>query len=766
MKQLTTSGAQLRRTSSRSSTPLLGLLASGLALSVFATQLTPIEALAAPAGSTAATAANATSEASATSLSEESSTTVPTPAPDEIKDVVSGSATVAEPALSSNAPATPAINDAIVPTPPGGGSVFNTGGTQELRYSELVSFSDLPEDERSCPSLPPAFILATDSSGIASWADLPALPEGADAFGNNTFRMTLDETGMRYPGGELTLTYFSKAANGIGCNIMADPSDPNDTDGLVSYKTSTLSVEWSKPEIKKAYTTFDAEGEPEILIEVDPAWTEFDKSVPYGGVAAFLIEDYGTDRQTVSEVDNTCSSKTVPNDPDRAGLACFFSGSYPDAGDAIGVAALPNVVDTGSIAQWPLAEAISSRAVHSVKVLGKHLPTTKAGAPDSAQCLAMCTGDPVDTFSGNFFDKNQDLAVPGSIGLTVERRYAVGLLGDAGVFGDGTALNYDMRIEIDESSGAATVVEPSGNKTPFVPADKQYLPLVAGTQADLRKTADGWSFERWDEDLAYVFGDDGLLVRISDPNGNAVTVERTGGRVSKVSEGDRWIELAWSGDRLASATDHTGRTVGYQYDSDGRLVSRTDPAGNQKQYEYDAEGRVTKMALQDGTTTTNAYDAQGRIVEQTLPSGKKLQLSYGEPDYRGDVENVETSGDVVKTYRYDDRGRIEKFTDSSDALAYLERTYTDGNQIATQKQRRSSQQKRHASRRNGDTTRTRSRLWKQTATTKARNGCAHALPMSSTPSRTSTTALPTSAPATSTSSATSVLLDQMSSRSA
>lgn len=592
---------------------------------------------------------------------------------------------VAESALSSNDAALVASDDAILPTPPGGGSVFSTGGTRELRYSELVSFSDLPEDERSCASLPPAFILATDANGNSSWADLPALPEGTDAFGNNTFRMTLDKTGMRYPGGDLTLSYFGKAANDIGCNVMADPSDPNDTDGLVSYKTTTLSVEWAKPEIEKARTTFDAEGEPEILIEVVPDWTDFDKSVPYGGVAAFLLEDYGTDRQKVSEVDNTCSSEAVPVDPDRTGLACFFSGAYPDAGDAIGVAALPDDVDTGSIAQWPPAEAISSKAVHSVKVLGKHLPTTKAGAPDSAQCLAMCTGDPVDTFSGNFFDKNQDLAVPGSIGLTVERRYAVGLLGDAGAFGDGTALNYDMRLEVDESSGAATVVEPSGNETPFVPADEQYLPLVSGTQADLRKTADGWSFERWDEDLTYVFADDGLLVRIGDPNGNSVSVERSGGRVSKVSEGDRWIELAWSGDRLASVTDHTGRTVGYQYDSDGRLVSRADPAGNQKQYEYDAEGRVTKMTFEDGTTTTNAYDAQGRIVEQTLPSGQKLQLSYGEPDYRGDMENVETSGDVVKTYRYDDRGRIKKFTDSSDALAHLERTYTDGNQIATQK---------------------------------------------------------------------------------
>lgn len=573
-------------------------------------------------------------------------------------------------------------SEGLLPIPSGGSVIFTANGTQDLDYVTLISTSDLPANERTC-GMPPVNVLVTDPEGNSSWVDFAPLLYENDALGNPTSELRIRNIGLRYPGGKLTLTYFSKAANSpdthpaFACASMSDPTDPNDTSGLIAYKTTTLDVQWQKPEITKARSTFDDDGDPQILVEADSNWTDFEDEV-----TAFRIEDYGTDQQTIDSIANVCDPyREVPADPERTGPACYLRGSYPEAGDAIGFAALPDNVDTVTVTEWPPAEALSTRLVHSVKTLGLHVPSTKAGAPDSAQCLAMCTGDPVDTYSGNFFDKNQDLVIPGAIGLSIERRYAIGLLGDTGAFGNGTALNYDMRLKLDQNSNAVTVIEPSGNESPFVAAENKYIPRVVGTRAELRETADGWSFKRWDETVTYHFDAEGLLSHIVDPNRNQVTIQRTDGHVSKVSEGDRWIEFTWSDDLLTAAVDHAGRTVSYQYDTNDQLIARTDPAGQQKQYEYDAEGRVTKMIFEDGTTTINTYDGEDRIVEQVLPSGKTLQLSYGQPSNSGIVKNVETAGDVTKTYTYDKQGRITEFVDSSDPLAHIERRYTSQNQI-------------------------------------------------------------------------------------
>ncbi|MGW9020453.1 RHS repeat-associated core domain-containing protein [Leucobacter chromiiresistens] len=584
-------------------------------------------------------------------------------------------------AVAAELSAMPANEMALIPTPDGGHSYFKIGGTEELHYSKLTSFSDLPEEERTCTSIPPAFVLATDADGQSSWAGMRALPDGTDAFGNNAFTVTLDETGMRYPGGDLTLTYFSKTGNDIGCSSMADPSDPNDTSGLVSYKTSTLTVDWQRPEIKDVYLKKDSNGDDQIHFEVDDLWVRAEATPSQGGLSIFEIENFGDPRtQKVRTTRETCQNT---EELDRDGLTCKYRGATPSVGNALGVAALPAGYDLEKVTNWPPVDAITFREFVGTEPVAVDPQMTQAGPSDSAQCHKLCAGDPVDTHNGNFYEEITDLDIDGRIGLEATRRYATGLLGTAGAHGDGWALNYDMRVEQNPTNNSVTVVEPSGNVSRFVKGSTGYTGRAANLRADLRKTSEGWEFSRWDDDLAYVFDEAGLLVSVEDGNANAVTVAHDSeGHVSSVVEGDRSLSFAWNGDLLASVEDHTGRKVSYGY-ADDRMNSVTGPDGSSSEYTYDGDGRVLTMTNASGGVTTNVYDAEGRISRQTQPNGQALDFAYGALS-NGKRTNTVASGSVVKTYVYDEHGRILSFEDTSDPTVRFARTYDSSSNVVTE----------------------------------------------------------------------------------
>ncbi|WP_153002128.1 DUF6531 domain-containing protein [Leucobacter chromiiresistens] len=295
--------------------------------------------------------------------------------------------------------------------------------------------------------------------------------------------MTLDETGMSYPGGELTLTYYGKEANGVGCTEMKDPES---AEGLVAYKTTTLDVEWQKPEIKDVYFAKGVNGQDEIHFEVDDQWTRANTYQADGGLSAFEIQNFGVPvLQQVSTATMPCQET---QEPDRA---CKYTGPLPEAFEAIGVAALPAGYDLDLVTEWPPADAVSFKEIRSNKPVAVDPQMTQAGPTDSAQCHKLCAGDPVDTHNGNFYEEITDLEIDGRIGLQATRRYATGLLGTTGAHGDGWALNYDMRVEQSPTNNSITVVELSGNLSRFVKGSTGYTGLAANLRADLVKTSDG-----------------------------------------------------------------------------------------------------------------------------------------------------------------------------------------------------------------------------------------------------------------------------------
>lgn len=578
----------------------------------------------------------------------------------------------AAPAAPTPSESTTSVSDAREPGVPATAvtsSVLHVGGTKELDYEPIMTFEDLPEDE-VCSSWASAWVLATTQDGATSWGEEHTINlDGSVA-------IRFNQTGMRYPGGELTLTYFSKQGNGFNCHEQSLP-DPKT---LTSYKTETIDVDWAKPEIRDVYWVYDEHNGAKIHIEVDPSWSDFDTYQSMGGMAIYKIQDYKKSTQKIVPVSTPCFAT---QEPDRVGNTCLYQGSIPDAGDAIGFAALPDNKTPVTSFIWPPTYAISTAVRHSNKTLIADESAYQAGPSESIICTRMCVGDPIDTYSGNFYESVTDMSIAGRIGLEVKRRYSVGLLGNDGPFGDGWTMNYDMRLDIDEMSSLATVVEPSGNLSKFVGNDGAFVPQSDNLRADLLKTSSGWKYSRWDEDLTYIFDEGGVLNVITDENSNTVTIQHNAdGTVAKVSEDEASLSFTWVDSRLAKVTDHADRAMVYAY-TNGQLSSATDVNGNVTTYAYDAENRVTNMINAAGETTVNSYDDANRIATQELPSGQTLEFTYGQPS-GSRVTNEITSGNVVKEYTYDDHGRITQFKDSSDATAKFTRTYDSSSNVLSE----------------------------------------------------------------------------------
>lgn len=536
-------------------------------------------------------------------------------------------------------------------------SKLTGSGTEDFWLTAEIDYSSLPEPCKYWPSS--WAYLTNDATGETQWSDRDLM---ADDGLSGTARFKT--TGVRYPGGSVTLRLYSKLENGYACHDSAVPSDAS---SLVPHHIEKINIGWDKPEVLDVYAS-EISGISGIAIEVSPSWTGFTEIPSAGGVAMYLITDYGTPQQVVKPISSYCYH------PGSKGNICYYQGRVRD-NEALGVAALPTNIVPEQSTTWPPQGAISHRVGFTEIPGPEDIPEmTKGGPSESAMCNRVCTGDPIDTYSGNFYETKSDLTIPGRIGIDVSRHYSVGNLGTVGAFGDGWTLGYDMSIEGTASSSTATVIEPSGNRSAFSLSSALYTPVSPMLRADLVKTASGWEYTRWDENLSYVFDLNGKLVSIKDRNNNVVTIERTGGHISKIEEGSRSVALTWVSNRLTSAVDHTGRTVSYQYDGAQQLASRTDPMGKIASYAYDSKNRVTTMTFEDGGVAGNVYDDNNRVTEQALPSGKTIGLQYGVIESSGKVANVETTGDVVKTFTYL-RGRIISFMDSSDPSAGFKNTY-------------------------------------------------------------------------------------------
>jgi RHS repeat-associated protein len=313
---------------------------------------------------------------------------------------------------------------------------------------------------------------------------------------------------------------------------------------------------------------------------------------------------------------------------------------------------------------------------------------TSGGSNPSIPSCQTCAGDPVNTYTGEFWDSTDDLSIGD---LSLVRSYGSTVASADQGLGHGWSTNLGMRLEMAYSTIGTNlsdaqqlvVVQENGSFVPFARSGDEFA-TAARVQATLAEREDGtYAFERKDG-LTYVFAATGELAQITDRNGETRTLSYTGGIVKRISDDrGRFIDLAWTDGHITGAEDSTGRTVSYAYDAAGDLTAVTDVSGQVTTYEYDTAHQIVAFTDPTGARVENVYDS-GRVVQQTDALGRVTTFDY-DIDTNGDGSTLVTAPDGSKTRSTYDDGAVVAHTvaEGTPDEATITYAYVDGLRVAT-----------------------------------------------------------------------------------
>jgi len=237
--------------------------------------------------------------------------------------------------------------------------------------------------------------------------------------------------------------------------------------------------------------------------------------------------------------------------------------------------------------------------------------------------------DPVNTFTGFFIHREQDLETPGTgVSFDWARSYTSG---DAtvGPLGPGWTHTYAASLQV-QGNGDVLARSEEGQELYFTKQADGSFVGDAGALATLTSVAGGYELKRADQ-VVYAFDTSGRLLSIKDRNDQGVTLAYDGsGRLATVTDAaGKQTTVSYDAQNLVSQVATAGgRSVSYAYTS-GRLTSLSDVRGKVWTYAYDAQGRLaTIVDPLNHTQVTNVYDANGRVTSQTDAVGKTTAFAW------------------------------------------------------------------------------------------------------------------------------------------
>lgn len=263
-------------------------------------------------------------------------------------------------------------------------------------------------------------------------------------------------------------------------------------------------------------------------------------------------------------------------------------------------------------------------------------------------------GDPVFLHTGAFSFTRTDLSVQDISAISVARSYSSGDSDNKRAFGYGTGHDLGMYlIQKDDDLDGMTLVTSNGSVDFQRTSGSSYYgtweqagntPSMYGAKMTSTLTEGGLGWEVQQSDgTAYVMHAHipNAVEYIRDRYGNHINFTYDGGRLEKISiPSGRFIEFTYDNqDRVISASDHTGRTVTYHYDSSSNLDLVTYPDSTTESYTYDNFHKMLTMQDRRGNTVfTNTYDVLSRVDTQTLANGGVFQFAYTEDGHQKVVE--------------------------------------------------------------------------------------------------------------------------------
>jgi len=300
-----------------------------------------------------------------------------------------------------------------------------------------------------------------------------------------------------------------------------------------------------------------------------------------------------------------------------------------------------------------------------------------SAVPDQAS-----VGDPVNTATGDFYESDTDVSLPGAgLPLAFTRTYDAQLAQaqvasgvPAPPLGYGWSDNLGMTVAYDASTQVATVTEENGAQISFSPfvsgtspawctSATSFCSTAPRVDATLNENSGGtWTLVRTTGGQeSFTFNSGGTLTSVSDPAGDTITSSgySPGSGQTVCPSGatcSAWTSSA-SGRELVLAVNSAGQLVSvfdanstlaatFTYAGAGcttwgagqtaDLCSATDPGNQVATFSYDSTNTnaglaydlLTSTAPGGSAPTVNGYDSSGRVIQQTQPSSEVITLAY------------------------------------------------------------------------------------------------------------------------------------------
>jgi YD repeat-containing protein len=285
------------------------------------------------------------------------------------------------------------------------------------------------------------------------------------------------------------------------------------------------------------------------------------------------------------------------------------------------------------------------------------------------KCKTACKKSPCTVAKGNYGFSVVDLQIPTrGFPLTIKRTYNSSKAVD-GLFGRGwtsnlvARLHYSVYLYQAPSTylKQATIIMPDGETFKFTEnTDGVTYTPSPGNHDVLIKNGDGTfdltpAFTR----SKYHFSAQGELLSMTDDYQNALNFSYSGGLLQQISDATgsgRYLNIYYGADgRISSVTDHTGRTVEYEYNpGNGALITFTDAASRDTHYDYHT-GRFAPLLSQikdhwNRVITDITWDTADRVQSYT-EAGETYTYTYNYQSSANQTAKSDSSGNTwVFTY--------------------------------------------------------------------------------------------------------------------
>jgi len=195
--------------------------------------------------------------------------------------------------------------------------------------------------------------------------------------------------------------------------------------------------------------------------------------------------------------------------------------------------------------------------------------------------------------------------------------------------GSGWSWTYGVRLERDVSSQQPQVMEENGTISQYEQSGAGFYRLLVGMNGSaLRQRRDGTWVRLRRDGRSEVFNRKGHLIQLLDTHGLALTIERKGGRPTRVVDAaGRALEFTFDGDKLTRVEDPIGRTTRYGYDNKGRLAWVRDTLDRETRFSYD-RNRVHILQMVDGSVLRITYGERGKVKRLVGPGSLSTTFEH------------------------------------------------------------------------------------------------------------------------------------------